>query len=381
MANRPLKNDPVIIMVAGEASGDLHGAQVIKALRNRHPHMTIRAVGGEAMAAAGADLILHSETLSVMGFTAVFAKFPVILKAMRYLKSELSRTKPDLLILIDFPDFNLHLANTAKKLAIPVLYYISPTVWAWRARRIHKIKARVSHMAVILPFEAKIYRQHGIPVTFVGHPLLDTATSTICNPLPFPRSSFQLALLPGSRAGEINRLLPVLIETAQILQKHIQNMKVIISQAPSIPTDLIQSHMVNRDLDHVEISNSPVEAIFQKSNFAIITSGTASLEAAIAGMPMAIVYSTSLLNYGLAKLFVNVSHIGLANLISGRRIVPELIQREASAENIAGQVLEIVNDPDKYNSMRNELLDVRQLMGERGAGEKVASLAEELIGA
>lgn len=380
MTGSCVTTSPTVAIVAGETSGDLHAAAVIRALKRRSPDITVCGAGGNAMAAAGAELIVHSDTLSVMGFSALFAKLPTIFKAMWHLKKLLSNRRPDLLILVDFPDFNLHLAATAKKLGIPVLYYISPTVWAWRAKRIYKIKARVDHMAVILPFEKEIYEKNRIPATFVGHPLLDAQPSAPVRFKVFPENGpITLALLPGSREGEVMRMLPVMLKAINILCQDIGPLHVIISRAPSIKTQLLETLTADVDTELMEISDRPVEEIFNRCNFAVITSGTASLEAALAGIPMVIVYTTSSLNYFLGKMLVDVPHIGLANLIAGKRIVPELIQTEATAESIARYIGQIVTDPEKYEEMHANLLEVRQLMGKAGVADRVAYIAAQLM--
>lgn len=380
MTGSRLTTSPTVAIVAGETSGDMHAAAVIRALKRRCPDITVCGAGGNAMAAAGAELIVHSDTLSMMGFSALFAKLPTIFRAMGRLKKLLSSRRPDVLILVDFPDFNLHLAATAKKIGIPVLYYISPTVWAWRAKRIHKIKARIDHMAVILPFEKEIYEKNRIPATFVGHPLLDAQP---CAPAPFKgfpgNGPFTLALLPGSREGEVMRMLPVMLKAVNILCQDIGPFHVIISRAPSIKTQRLETLAADVDTKRTEITDRPVEEIFNRCDFAVITSGTASLEAALAGIPMVIVYATSVLNYFLGKMLVNVPHIGLANLIAGKRIVPELIQTEATAESIARHVGQIVTDPEQYKEMHANLLEVRQLMGKAGVADRVAHIAGQLM--
>ena len=233
-------------MVAGEASGDQHGAHVIRALQKRHRDITIRGAGGEAMRKAGAEIIVDDRELSVMGFTAVLSKAPQILKAMSRLKRLIARSSPDLLILIDFPDFNLHLAGYAKKMGVPVLYYISPQVWAWRSGRLRKIKRRVDHMAVILPFEKSIYERHNMPVTFVGHPLMDAAPPHLRTPKPAPPSieNQTVALLPGSRKSEVSRLLPEMLKAAQIMQAGNGRIRFEISRAPSIDKQMLRAFWI-----------------------------------------------------------------------------------------------------------------------------------------
>jgi lipid-A-disaccharide synthase len=369
-----------VVMVAGEASGDLHGAHVIRALRQRHGNIQVYGAGGSAMRAEGAKLVVDADELSVMGFTAVFSKAPQLLKAISKLKHLFFNLKPDLVILIDFPDFNIHLAASAKKAGIPVLYYISPTIWAWRANRIKKIKQRVDHMAVILPFEESIYQQHDVPVSFVGHPLLDT----IGNPMEGACADMKtrepaIALMPGSRGDEVRRLLPSMLEAAQIMQRNNPHIRFLISCAPSIDVRLIQQIIDRHRVSHTQIMHDKVHRIFNKCYLAIVASGTVSLEAAIQEVPTIIIYEVSPLSYWLGKMLVNVPHIGLANLIAGQRVLPELVQKEACADNIAQIAIKLLTDTGAYNHMRNELKDIRQMLGQPGASDRVAKIACQLM--
>ncbi len=370
-----------VVMVAGEASGDLHGAHVIQALKKCHGDIFICGAGSSAMKAAGAKLVVDANELSVMGFTAIFAKAPQILKALSRLKKLLATLRPDLLILIDFPDFNLHLAASAKKLGIPVLYYISPTVWAWRANRIHKIKQRVDHMAVILPFEKTIYEKHNVPVSFVGHPLLDSmadqpATSAIASITDRPT----IGLLPGSREDEVRRLLPNMLQAACILQQKNPYAHFVISCAPSIEMHLIEDIAARYDLKKMEVVNEHVSTLFPRCCLSIVASGTASLEAALYGMPNIIVYSVSPFSYWLGSLLVDVPHIGLANLIANRRIIPELVQDDVTPEKIADIANGLLTDSRAYKEMCDELIKVRQRLGQAGASARVAEIACRLMG-
>jgi lipid-A-disaccharide synthase len=378
------RKSKTVVMVAGEASGDLHGAQIIKSLHRhrRHGPVTISGSGGPAMKRAGAQVVVDIKELSVMGITAVLAKAPRLIKMMARLKRHIAHTRPDLLLLIDFPDFNLHLAGYAKKLGIPVLYYISPTVWAWRSGRVHKIKKRVDHMAVILPFEAPIYEKHNVPVTYVGHPLLDDADvarySNVRRTawgLAHPR----IALLPGSREDEVKRLLPNMLRAAQMIQKQLEHVRFVISHAPSIERDMIQDLVNTYPINQREIIRDPVGAVFHKSEIAIVASGTASLEAAIHGIPAVIVYEVSALSYWLGKKLVDVPHIGLANLIAGERIMPELVQEDATAENMAAITLGLLTDATTYERMLADIEKIQKRLGYPGASDRVASIAYRLM--
>jgi lipid-A-disaccharide synthase len=368
-------------MVAGEASGDQHGAHVIRSLRKRHDNIYVCGAGGSAMRAQGARLIVDADDLSVMGFTGIFSKAPQILKANATLKKLMAGLKPDLVVLIDFPDFNIHLAASAKKAGIPVLYYISPTVWAWRPKRVYKIKRRVDHMAVILPFEASIYRKHEIPVTFVGHPLLDdVAAPSRPSTRPPDFQAPTIALMPGSRRDEVRRLLPAMLQAAKILQQTNDRTRIEVSCAPSIDATLINDIIKEHGLVNLETTRDKAGQVFERCSLAIVASGTVSLEAAIYATPSIIVYEVSQLNYRLGKLMVDVPHIGMANLIAGKRVLPELIQNEVTADNIAGIAQNLLSDRDAYWQIKTELIQIRQLLGKPGASDRVADIACRLMG-
>ena len=323
-SNRPHR----IFLIAGEASGDIHGANLVKALKQNRQDIVFSGIGGRAMQDAGVEILVDASTLSVVGITEVLSKLPGILSGLAAAKSFLKNTCPDLLILIDFPDFNLRLAKVAKKLNIPVLFYISPQVWAWRSGRVTKIGRLVDHIAVILPFEASFYRKHHIPVTFVGHPLLDEFRD---RPLPSPATPLQdsppvVGLLPGSRESEIFRHLPVMLEAARILYVQM-DIRFVLSVAPGAPLDAINAICSPfQDLLPLEIDILGARSVFAKTHLVVAASGTVTLEAAIAGTPVVIIYKVSPLSYRLGKALIKVKHIGLVNLIADKKIVPELIQ-------------------------------------------------------
>ena len=368
-------------MVAGEASGDLHGAHVIRELKKCCANLVICGVGGAAMKAAGAQILFDSDQLAVVGVTEVLFKAINLLKARSRLKRLLLERQPDLIILIDFPDFNLHLAATAKKRHIPVLYYISPQIWAWRASRVKKIKARVDHMAVILPFEKVFYEKNNIPVSFVGHPLMDNfADLSLTDNRPTEKDVPTVGLLPGSRDREVSRLLPCMLEAAQILENRISPIRFVVSCAPSIDPSAIQDIVERYPLKDSRITRMPVRQLFAGCRLVVAASGTVTLEAAICGVPMIITYVVSPLSYGLAKILVEVEHIGLVNLIAGKRIVPELVQKQVSAGGIAEAAYPLLSDQRAHDRMRGDLLEVRRKLGRPGASKRVARIACDLMG-
>ena len=369
-------NKKSVMIIAGEASGDIHGSHLVMAMHKRNSDLFFYGIGGRALRDAGMKILVDAKELSVVGITEVFSKLRGILKGIGIAKRSLKEMRPDLLILIDFPDFNLHVAATAKKLKIPVLYYISPQVWAWRPGRVNKIGKLVDHMAVILPFEQQFYRKHNIPVTFVGHPLLDNkhATDKICNEMI--SDELVIGLLPGSRDREIARHLPVMLKAAGFISKLAGKVKFIISLASSVERehieDIVKNYKVIIDFDIVADS---VDKVFRRCKLVIVASGTVTLEAAISGTPMLIIYKVSPISYWLGKIMIRVNNIGLVNLIAGKEIVPELVQSKASPENIADTVLNMLNDASGLERLRNELSGVRESLGRPGASERVAEIA------
>lgn len=370
-----------IVMVAGEASGDMHGANVVRALKRMDKNLFICGIGSRAMRSAGAKILIDADQLAVVGITEAVAKAPQLLKARSRLKGLLSALKPSLLILIDFPDFNLSVAGIARKLGIPVLYYISPQIWAWRAGRVKKIKANVDHMAVILPFEKRFYEDNDVPVSFVGHPLMDTFSSTDSTPeiKTRPEGEAVIGLLPGSRDREVSALLPAMLKSAQILEKKLDSVRFLVSCAPSADSEFIDHTIAQTPLKRVAVSKAPAREIFHRSHLAIVASGTVTLEAAICGTPMIITYAVSPISYWLGRLLIRVEHIGLVNLIAQNRIVPELVQDQVTPEIISRTACHILTDEQTYANMCQELAIVRDLLGSSGASEEVARIAMDLV--
>ncbi len=369
------------MIIAGETSGDLHGARLVKAMRDRNHSLFFCGVGGSALKAVGVRVLVDISELAVVGFTEVFAKLPTILKRLADVKKLLKVLKPDLLILIDFPEFNLNVAAAAKKIGIPVLYYISPQVWAWRPRRVRRIGKRVDHMAVILPFEEHFYRNHHVPVTYVGHPLLDSGLPDMNEILNAKADAAPvIGLLPGSRESEIIRHIPVMVETATILSKRYRDIKFLLSHAPAVRREQLEDIVTRCHPDaDIEIVSTEVEHVFKQCDLVVAASGTVTLQAAIYGMPMVIIYKVSALSYWLGRALVRVNHIGLVNLIAGQEIVPELIQHEACADNIAAKVGEILDDVAGRRDMQRRLVKIRDVLGGSGASRRVADIALEML--
>jgi len=374
-------NKPCVAIIAGEASGDQHGAKLVKALQKKQPELFFCGIGGPALRQAGVRIVLDAAELTVVGITEVLSKIPDILKGMGVIKKLLKSLKPDLLILIDFPDFNLHIAAGAKKLGIPVLFYISPQIWAWRRGRGQRIGKLVDHMAVILPFEEQFYQEFDVPVTFVGHPLLDDALPPVGQALKVGiQDPPVIGLVPGSRENEITRLLPIMLDAGDILKQRLKHVRFVISQAISVDRKLIQT-IVDRHpgWQDVDVVSDGVERVFERCDGIVAASGTVTLQAAIYGTPPVIIYKVSPVSAWLARILVRVPNVGLVNLVAGRELAPELLQDDATGDNIARAIQNMLDDEDELNQLRRRLIALRDVLGGSGASDRVAELVLGMI--
>jgi lipid-A-disaccharide synthase len=378
---KPGMNQFCVAILAGEASGDQHGAKLVSAMQKKTPSLFFCGMGGDALRRAGVRIVVEASELTVVGITEVFVKIPAILKGMAKIKKLLKSLKPDLLILIDFPDFNLHIAAVAKKLGIPVLYYISPQIWAWRQGRVKRISQLVDHMAVILPFEQQFYKEHNVPVTFVGHPLLDANLPAADPDLNAgPNIPTVIGLVPGSRDIEIIRHLPVMLDSANILTQRLEQVTFIISHAPSVERKRIQAVIEGHHLRaKVEVISDGVEKVFERCDAIVAASGTVTLQAAIHGIPMVIIYKVSPVSAWLGKALIRVPNVGLVNLVAGRELVPELLQENATGDNIAQAIQNMLKDEEEFNHLKHQLIALRDMLGGGGASERVADLALEML--
>jgi lipid-A-disaccharide synthase len=378
---KPGPNQFCVAILAGEASGDQHGAKLVTAMQKKHPGLFFCGMGGSALRQAGVRIVVEASELTVVGITEVFAKLPNILRGMATIKKLLKSLKPELLILIDFPDFNLHIAAAAKKLGIPVLYYISPQIWAWRRGRVKRIGKLVDHMAVILPFEQQFYQEHNVPATFVGHPLLDADLPAVDRALNVDvEDGPVIGLVPGSRENEIARHLPVMLDTADILKKRLRHARFIVSHALSVERKQIDSLIEgHRGGAEIEVVSDGVEKVFERCDVMVAASGTVTLQAALHGTPMVIIYKVSPVSFLLGRALVRVPNIGLVNLVAGEQLVPELVQNEACAENIASALEHMLNDADALKHLKQQLFALRDVLGGGGASERVADLALAML--
>lgn len=368
------------MIIAGETSGDLHGAELVRAMARRRQDIDFIGMGGDAMRLAGVRILVDAASLNIMGITEVLRKSGAILKGLRIIKEALKTNHPNLLILIDFPDFNLHVAKTAKLLGIRVLYYISPQIWAWRKGRVRVIKRRVDHVAVIFPFESEFYHANGVPATYVGHPLLDHSWP---DPVAPPDSPFPvIGLLPGSRKQEIERHLIPILESLEAISGAYPDACYLMAPAHQDQTPFIQKLVAVHPIasKRCKIISGGARALFSKCHLAVAASGTVTLEAALAGVPLVVIYKVSPLSYLLGRIMIRVKFICLVNLIAQKAVVPELIQNGASPENIAAEVMQMIKTKRRLASVRQQLAGVRGKLGASGAADRVARLAFDLIG-
>ena len=373
-------NAPSIFLSAGETSGDLHGAVLARALKERWPGVRLFGLGGDRMAAEGVELLAHTDQLAVMGLVEVLRHLPFFVGLMERVQQTLEQRAPDLVIPIDYPGFNLRLAKRARKRGIPVLYYIAPQVWAWHRSRMRELAENTNHLAVVLPFEAELFREAGANAHFVGHPLLDTPSTPIarqqlCSRLGLDPERPIVALFPGSRAQEISRHLDLFAQAARCLRGADALAQPVFAAAPGIE-DAAYSRTgfpFTRDAD----------GLLAHARGALVKSGTTTLQTALAGVPMVITYRLHPLTYRIAKRLVSVPHIGLANLIAGERLMPELVQDEATPETLAAALMPLLRNGAQREAALGGLARVRQKLAGppdgRTTSQRVTALAAELI--
>jgi lipid-A-disaccharide synthase len=361
-------------IIAGEASGDLHGANLIKALREADAEADVRAWGGDLMQQAGATLVKHYRDLAFMGFVEVVKNLRTILRNMKFCKADIDSYRPDVLILVDYPGFNLRIANWAKERGYKVFYYIAPQIWAWHSSRIHQIKKSVDRLYVILPFEGQFYQEFDYETEYHGHPLVDVLTQREVD-VDF-RERHQLsdlpiiALLPGSRQQEVQRLLSVMLE----LVPRFPNYQFVIAAASALSLTEYQQIMVNAGLaqeSRCRIVQNETYALLQEAQAALVTSGTATLETAMLGIPQIVCYKTSPITYFLAKQLVDIKYISLVNLIADQEIVPEMIQGNCEADQLEPIVHQLLHE-QRRETMISAYQQLHTQLGEKGVAQRVA---------
>jgi len=380
-----LAEAPSLLVVAGEASGDLHAAALLRELKARAPGLRAFGMGGAHCRAEGLEALVDARAVSVMGLVEVLPALPRILRAMRTLEQAARERRPAAALLVDLPDFNLRLAKKLHALRIPVAYYVSPTIWAWRPGRLRTIKKYVAKMLCILPFEERLYLDAGVPAMYVGHPSLDELGAPMQvgparDGLGISREGQVLALLPGSRQSEVRRIFPAMLASARGLLATRPGLQLVVAVAPTIAIELLR-----READRQRIAVRFVEGrgpeVVAASDAAIVASGTAVLEAALMQRPMVVVYRVSRITYFIAKRLVRVAHVALVNLLAGRRIVPELIQGAMRPARIAEEVQRLLDDPAARGLQLAELAQVRAGLGDPGASGRAADQVLALLGA
>lgn len=379
------RTEKQILIVAGEASGDLHGAALVQAMQARDARLRFFGAGGNGMAAAGVSCLCNAADLAVVGVTEALRKVRTVLRLRRQLRASLDRGETDLAILIDYPDFNIPLARAAHKAGVPVLYYISPQVWAWRRGRIRQLRRWVDHMAVILPFEERLYVQAGLRATFVGHPLLDRtpprkSPAEARRALGLREDRNTVALLPGSRPGELANLLSPMLGAARALSQQAGPLQFVLPLAEALPEERATRPLREAGVEALVVRGQVYEAL-QAANLALVASGTATLQAALMETPMVIIYKVSRPSYYIGRLLIRgVSHIGLVNIVAGRTVVPELIQNDVTPDRIAAEALPALTNEEHGRRIREELRRIRALLGTPGAAGRTAEIALGFLG-
>jgi len=369
-----------IILVAGEASGDMHGAHLVNAIKKLDSSITFSGLGGPQMKSSGVELYQDLTTLAVVGFWEVVKHYNAIKNAFHLILKKIETTHVDTVILIDYPGFNLRLARKLKKRKIKVIYYISPQVWAWKKNRVYFIKKYIDKMLVLFQFEADFYARFGINVQFVGHPLVDTiqvspSKETFLKSHSLLNDTLTIGILPGSRQREIENLLPIMLSAAKILNQEFPKIQFLLIKAPTISKLSIDHYLRKIALTCRIIEDDTYNGI-NACDLCMVASGTATLETALLKKPMVIIYKTSLLTWLLAKFFVKIKNIGLVNVIAGKQIVPECIQFQATGLNIAHELKNIFTDEIKIAEMKTNLEKVKIALG---SGESSQRAAKEVL--
>ncbi|MDY5787565.1 lipid-A-disaccharide synthase [Veillonella caviae] len=371
-----------IMFSAGEASGDTHGASVAKALREIYPSVEMFGMGGNLMDEAGVRIVYDIKNLGVIGLVEIVKSLPKFFKLRTYLKRIMMKERPDVLVCIDYPGFNMKLAEVAHQLGIPVLYYIAPTIWAWHSSRGKTIKKYVTKVASIFPFEAEAYSKYNCDVEFVGHPLVDIVhpTMTVDESMTYFNARAEakrVLLMPGSRKQEVLSLLDVMLESGEkLLQSH-EDVQFFLPRAHTIDRSELETFIKERRVS-VTITEDHTYDLMQICDVCLAASGTATLETAMMELPTILLYKVSPITYGIGKMVVNLSHVGLPNIIAGKEVIPELLQSDVSADNIVEHMLPLLDDLKENEHMRQELRTVRDKLGEPGAVKRVAELIYSL---
>lgn len=366
---------PRLLLSCGEPSGDLYAGALVRELHALVPSLSVAGLGGPQLAAAGGRVLVDYRGLAVTGLTEVLPKLSDLLAARKRLVAYARDERPDALVVIDYADFNLRLARAVKKLGVRVIFYISPQIWAWRPGRLSTIKQVADRVLVIFPFEEAIYREGGVPVEFVGHPLIDLLPQTVARAaflqaLGLAPEAKTVAVLPGSRTNEVRHILPDLLRSCDVIAARVPDAQFVVARAPNLDDDLFRD--VSRPGRRIAVVEGETDAVLASADVALTASGTATVQTALHDTPMVVVYRLSPLTYRLGRRFVKVDTFGMVNLIAGERIVPELIQDAFTPEAVANEAVSILTDPVRARTIRAGLAGVRAKLGGPGASRRAA---------
>ena len=378
-----MSKSKTVFIVAGEASGDLHAANLCKELLKIDSSIQLEGMGGKLMRGAGVNVLFDASRLAVVGIVEVLAKYRMIKGVLNQIEQHIKTSPPDLLILVDYQEFNQKLAAYAKTLGIKVLFYIGPQVWAWRPKRVYKMARIVDQMAVIFPFEVELYEKANVAVRYTGHPLVDEInidkTTQQARYVLNLADKITVGLFPGSRLGEMERLLPILIDTARLLRKTKPDLQFVLPVASTLNKDDFAEYEPALTELNVTIVEDNTPDVIQACDCIIVASGTATLEIGLMNKPMVILYKVAPLSYFILSRLVHLTHIGLVNIVPGKEIVKEFIQHDATPEKLSQETLRILDDKNYNRTMRNELANLRELLGTGGGSKNVAELAYEML--
>jgi lipid-A-disaccharide synthase len=373
-----------VLLIAGEVSGDMHAAGLVRAVRKKNPDIHFFGIGGDELRAAGMEIVVDSREMAVMGLVEVIKRYGFFKKVFADMV-ELARTrKPDAVLLVDYPGFNLRFAEKVREMGIKVVYYICPQVWAWHRSRIQKVARIVDRLIVIFPFEPAVFKDTALKVDFVGHPLVDVAEKALSEPLknlPW-KGEVKIALLPGSRHQEIDRILPPMISAAALLEKKVRGACFIIASPSDEIAARVRSILSTHPdkLMYCDIVVGETRQVLRQARAALVASGTATIETALMRCPMVVVYKTSAITYFIGRMLVKVPHIGMVNVVAGRSLCPELIQDAATPEALAAAMSPLIEDTPERGAMMVGLEEVRQLLGQGGAAGRAGGILLEELG-
>lgn len=373
-----------ILIVAGEASGDIHAARLVNEITLLNPKVSFFGLGGQRLKTAGVELYYDIVKLAVVGIWEVVKNYPKFRRIFNGLLDEIDGRKPHAAILVDYPGFNLRLVKELKKRGIPVIYYISPQIWAWGEERITLIKETVSLMIVLFKFEENIYKKHGVPVKWTGHPLIENIKVTADKESFSRQQGFEektpiIALLPGSRLKEVKVLLPIMLESCRIINDKLKiPAQLMIIRSPTVKEKIFSRIISRHKIPVKTITDNAYDAV-SASDFALVASGTATLETAILKVPMAILYKVSFLTWAFGKLTIKIPYIGLVNVVRGEKLIEEFIQYDARPERIASYVIETLQDPEKIRSIKTSLAEIAESIGEKGASRRAAEAVNSFL--